>query len=325
MTALRIALLGAGSHSRSHHGPSLRDWAARHPGQVERVAVCDLDEAKATAYAQEFGFSAVRTDLARMLAEDGLDGLVAVTPMARTEDLASQVLRARVPVVVEKPPGVGVDGAQRLWRLAQETGTPHMVSFNRRFSPALTRAQAWMRAQGRRPRHVISRMLRHRRLEPEFARDTGLHQVDAVLAVIGRPARAVGHDERGPGARAALYTGRIETADGASASIVQTPDVGRVEESMEILGDGFRILVDFQDAGVRIDADGGTVLQWTAAQDGLAEHEACGAYDETAAFLEGLRDGRPLAPTLADGLVTMRATAALQEGRAVEGVSDGAE
>lgn len=320
---LRIALLGAGSHSRIHHGPSLRDWAARHPGQVELVAVCDLDRDRARAYAAEFGFAGVRTDLAGMLADDGLDGLVAVTPMARTEELAGLALRSGVPVVVEKPPGVGVEGAERLWRLAQETGTAHMVSFNRRFCPALRRALSWLAAQGHRPRHVLSRMLRHRRLEPQFARDTGLHQVDAVLAVIGRPARAVGHWERGAGDRAALYTGRLETAAGATASIVQTPDVGRVEESLEILGDGFRILVDFQEVGVRIDADGEVVLSWTAAQDGLAEHEANGAYAETAAFLEGLRDGGTLGPTLADGLVTMRATAALQEGRTVEGLADG--
>lgn len=323
MTALRIALLGAGNHSRSNHGPSLRDYCEAHPGAVELVAVCDLDEARARACADEFGFAAVHTDLARMLATERLDGLVAVTPMEVTEAVAGQALRAGVPLVIEKPPAVGVAATQGLWRLARETGTPHMVSFNRRFCPALTRARAWLAETGRQGRHLVSRMLRTGRTEPFFARDTGLHQVDAVLAVAGRPLRVRAHRERSPGSRAALYTGRLECAEGITASFVIAPDVGRKEETLEILGDGFRAVVDFQAGAVQIDADGRMVLSWSAAAEGLPEHQANGAADETAAFLEALRDGTPLAPTMDDALAITRIAVALQEDRTIEDVSAG--
>lgn len=134
MTARRIGLLGAGSHSSQNHGPAWRDYAARHPGTVELVSVCDLDAGRAREYADRFGFSGACTDLQQLL-DAGLDGLVAVTPMEQTEALATRILQAGVPVVIEKPPGVGVDGAQRLLRVAEQTQTPHMVSFNRRFAP----------------------------------------------------------------------------------------------------------------------------------------------------------------------------------------------
>ncbi len=310
---LRIGLLGAGAHSQQNHGPSWRDYVIRHPGVVELVAVCDLDADRAKAYADNFGFARVTTDLDQLLAE-GLDGLVAITPMDVTEMLASRVLEAGVPVVIEKPPGVGIAGAQRLLDVAQRTGTPHMISFNRRFAPPLQRARTWMTEGGHQARHVISRMLRRNRLEPEFGRDTGLHQVDAVLSVTGRPQRVEGHYEFPQGTRAANYTARIVGTGGITASVVQTPDVGVAEESMEILGDGFRAWINFQDGVVQIDADSQRVLEWSAANPAMALHEANGAYDETVAFVEGLQPGGSLAPTMEDGLATMQAIIALQEG-----------
>jgi myo-inositol 2-dehydrogenase/D-chiro-inositol 1-dehydrogenase len=312
MTALRIGVLGAGGHSTSNHGPAWRDVAVRD-GQVERVIVCDLDEARARTYAERFGFARTCNSLDDLLAE-GLDGIAAITPMDLTEELAGRILEAGIPVVIEKPPGVGVEGARRLRDVAVRTGTPHMISFNRRFTPALARARQWMAAGEHTPRHVISRMLRRNRLEPDFARDTGLHQVDAVLSVIGPPSRVEGRRERADSSRAANYTARIETATGITASIVQAPDVGVAEESMEILGDGFRVLLDFQKGGVRIDHDDGTVLRWTADEDGLAPHEACGAVGETEAFVDALRGNGAMAPTMEEGVVTMEAIVALQEG-----------
>ena len=320
MRELRIGLLGAGAHSVQNHGPAWRDYVARHPGTVDLVAVCDLDGGKARDYADRFGFSETHTDLEGILGE-GLDGLVAITPMDVTETVAGRILEAGIPVVIEKPPGVGVAGTRRLLDVAERTQTPHMISFNRRFTPALEKARAWMAEGGRQPRHVISRILRHNRLEPDFARDTGLHQVDAVLSIIGAPSRVCGHQEFPEGARAANYTARIETDAGVTASIVQTPDVGVAEESIEILGDDFRVWLDFQDGAVHIDAAGKRVLSWSATEEGMELHEANGAYGETAAFVAGLQAGGVLTPTMADGLVTMQAIVALQEGTTWESVN----
>lgn len=93
MSALRIGLLGAGAHAAQNHGPSWRDFVARNPGVVELVGVCDLDERRATEYASRFGFAGVHTDLDRLL-DEGLDGLVAITPMDLTESVATKALEA---------------------------------------------------------------------------------------------------------------------------------------------------------------------------------------------------------------------------------------
>lgn len=314
MTALRIGVLGAGAHCTVNHGPSWRDVAAARPGEVELVAVCDLDAERGQTFADRFGFARSVTDLDALL-QEGLDGIAAITPIAVTEALAGRILEAGVPVVIEKPPGVGIEGARRLRDVAVSTGTAHMISFNRRFMPGLQKARQWMADGGHRPRHVVSRILRVNRLEPEFARDTGLHQVDAVLSVIGRPTRVVGHREIRADSRAANYTARIETADGMSASIVQTPDVGVADESMEILGDGFRIYVDCQVGGVCIDLAGERVVEWSAADEDLPMHVANGALGETEAFVDALASGTAMSPTMEDGVVTMEAILALQEGR----------
>jgi predicted dehydrogenase len=94
MSALRIGLLGAGAHAAQNHGPSWRDFVARNPGVVELVGVCDLDERRATEYAH-----------------------------GPHRERRHQGSGGRVPVVIEKPPGVGVEGAQRLLGVARQTGT----------------------------------------------------------------------------------------------------------------------------------------------------------------------------------------------------------
>ena len=59
---VRLALIGAGNHSRGNHAVAMAQYAREHPGQVELAAVCDLQRQKAEAFAGMFGFKAVYTD-----------------------------------------------------------------------------------------------------------------------------------------------------------------------------------------------------------------------------------------------------------------------
>jgi len=86
---MRIAVVGAGSHSRNNHGPALKAIKAQHPDQIELAAVCDIDLPKAQAYAQRFGFAGSYDSLEDMLAHEQLDGIVAVTPVSLTAEIAS--------------------------------------------------------------------------------------------------------------------------------------------------------------------------------------------------------------------------------------------
>ena len=319
---IRLGVLGAGAHSTIHHGPSLRAYAKRYPGVVELAAVCDLDQSRAETYAREFGFQTVYTDLEIMLAEAGLDGVVAITPVDLTEELAGRVLRSGIPVVIEKPPGVGVEGAVRLLEIGRLTDTRHMISFNRRFSPAFARALSWLRESGHRVELIASRMLRHRRTEPFFVRDTGLHCIDAVLSVTGAPARIDTQVRDLPFSKAHFSEARMRAKSGVTTTFAFAPDAGLCEETMELLGEGFRIWVDFGQGQVTIHQGMELALEWQAPK-AMEEFEISGSFDETASFIRALSENCDMGPTLADALVTMQASVAIQKGGTMEFPGDG--
>lgn len=310
----RIGVLGAGSHSSSNHGPSLAEYAARHPGEVELVAVCDRDGGRAQEYAARFGFGGTYTDLDRMLAEAGLDGVVAITAMEQTEELAGHLLRAGMPLVIEKPPGVGVEGARRLLAVARDTGTHHMVSLNRRFSPAMLRAQEWLARDGRTVRFIVSRMIRHHRVEPFFVRDTGIHSIDAVLSAMAMPRTVRPHGHRVEGSEARLFEARVTDVDDAIAQFLIAPDSGVREETMELVGRGFRVDIDFQHGAFTAWEGDRQAAHWEAAPE-MAEYEFCGCVDETAAFIASLQGRRPWGPTMEEAVISMEVAVAVQEGR----------
>jgi len=311
---IRIAVLGAGAHSSGNHGPALRRCKQEKPDQVELVAVCDLDADKARGYAGRFGFEKVYTDLDAMVAEEELDGIVAVTPVSLTEELASRIVRLEKPLVVEKPPGHSVAAARRLRDLAAELGVPHMVSFNRRFSPAFARAREWLAQNAdRRPKLVVTRMLRHHRREEGFVFGTGIHSIDTVLSIMGRPEKAASHVYPVSAAQTLSFDARVSFQDGGGAIMVFAPAAGRVEESVEIVGEDYDIQVDIGECGIEIADRREKVLAWRA-PEGTPEWEKNGALDETRAFIRYLERGEGWWPTLEEGLWSARTAEAIQRG-----------
>ncbi|MDA0747429.1 MAG: hypothetical protein O2954_12990, partial [bacterium] len=77
-----------------------------------------------------------------------------------------------------------LEEARQLLAVARETGTPHMVSVNRRFEPLLRRAISWAKERG--PlRYVRASILRHNRREPDFVYGTAIHCIDALREIGG--------------------------------------------------------------------------------------------------------------------------------------------
>ena len=106
---IRLVLLGAGSHSQGNHLPALARYVAEHPGCVSLVGVCDLDRRRADEAATRFGFERAYVDLDEMLRAERPDGCVAVTPIPVTAQVAAQVVRTGVSLLMEKPPGATVE------------------------------------------------------------------------------------------------------------------------------------------------------------------------------------------------------------------------
>ncbi len=315
MSGLRIAVIGAGNHSALHHGSSLKSIASSRPGDVDLAAVCDLDAGRAREYAAQFGFAKSYTDYRAMLDAEKLDAIIAVTPMAVTAAVAADLLPGGIPLVIEKPTGETVADTRRLVEISAAHKARHMVSFNRRYIPAVTKAKEWLAGpgKGRAPKLVVGRMLRSARREKGFVSGTGIHLIDTVLFFMGVPRRVGTCMSPTNTPDRFLYNAVLDFGAGASAAIIISPDVGVEEETVEIHGQGYAIVIDSMRCSLRVFEKEEESFSWRVPE--TAEHAfACGALPETEAFLRAVRSGSGFTPVLSDSLAAMVTAEAIEAG-----------
>ena len=135
MKKLRVAGVGAGYFSQFH----LMGWKAIP--EVEYVALCDRDEAKARAYAERFGIPRVFTDAAQMLDAVEPDLFDIVTPAPTHAALVAEAAHAQA--AGDLPEGARAD----LRRGGRDGGEPPSA---RRASSSCTRTSAGRRGIARR-------------------------------------------------------------------------------------------------------------------------------------------------------------------------------
>ncbi len=301
MSKLKLVVIGAGGHSSLSHGPSLCEWKKRYGDAIELSAVCDLDIDKAKSYAGRFGFERYYGGIDEMLAKETPDGIVAVTPVNGTVKIISDLLPLGIPLVIEKPAGRNSEEAGKLLELVRASGTPHMVSFNRRFTPAILKAKDWLKANAanRPPRFLLARMLRNCRTEPTFVKETGIHLVDSVLQFMSRPLKV-------SSSRCDfVWNGKVTFDDGAMAQLVMAPQTGVTEESYEIMGQDYCIQIDTMRCGIRIFDRGEEVLSWIA-ESGPEEYEyRGGGFFETEYFINNVCKKQLGTPNVYDAYLAM--------------------
>jgi len=296
MNRIRLALIGAGSHCRGNHAPAMAKYASEHPDQLELAAVCDLQREKAESFADAFGFKAVYTDHLEMIDKEKPDGCVCVMPIALTAALAIDLMKRGMPVTVEKPMGFTLAEIQGIVKTAEETGTPNMVSTNRRFDPLLCRGTQWAREQGD-FRYVRGSILRHNRREPEFMSGTAFHSIDALREIGGDIAsyESWRHDGE-PHWFHVVFT----YDSGALGSLDVLTSDGSVEERYEIFGEGFRVDVRAgtgPNPAIRCWKDNKLILDEQTPAD-QPSFISVGAYAETVEFVTALMEKRPPYPSV---------------------------
>ena len=307
---IRLALVGCGEHSRLSHATPLARYAALNAGELELVAACDLNLDRAREFCSEFGFARPYSDLETMLSKESVDGCVCVMPMERIVDKAVMLLEREIPSVIEKPLGVTRAESERLAEVARRTGTPHMVSVNRRFMPYLNQARSWARSIA--PlQYVRATQVRHARDEPDFIWSTAIHVLDALRHVAGEVSEFQ-TEVRKPAAQAGLsttwYVVSLRFESGASGRIEVLPTAGMVEESYELFGEGFRARV-VAGSGVQRSLHG-----WRNGELALEEYSSetepedlrNGAYEEVVEFVRALKTGERPWPSVEDILPSAR-------------------
>jgi 2-hydroxy-4-carboxymuconate semialdehyde hemiacetal dehydrogenase len=127
---MRIAVAGAGAFGIKHlDGLALIDG-------VEVTALVSRRLEQAEEVARKYGIGYATTDLDEVLARDDVDAVILCTPTQMHARQAIAAMRAGKHVQVEIPVADSWADAQRVDRVAQETGLVCMVGHTRRFNPS---------------------------------------------------------------------------------------------------------------------------------------------------------------------------------------------
>jgi len=304
---IRLALIGCGEHSRTSHAMPLARYANQNPGEIELVAACDLDLERAKAFCHDFGFARAYSDAGALLSTERVAGCICVMPMDRIVSMAVMLLERKIPCVIEKPLGISVQEAETLVRVTRQTGTPHMVSVNRRFMPYLNLAKSWASEIG--PIHYVrATQVRHARSESDFIWSTAIHALDALRFVAGDIMAFDAEINRQAALSGTWFGVSLRFESGARGRIDVLPTAGMVEESYELFGEGFRAQVVAGSGPQR------SLVCWRDGQVELQQHSSeaepedlrNGSYQEVVEFVQALKTGTPLGPTVEDILPSAR-------------------
>jgi predicted dehydrogenase len=186
MSKLRVAVAGVGSLGQHHARIAAASEAA------ELVAVVDPDEARGREIAGRFGTSWA-AELGPVL--ERVDAVQIAAPTGLHHDLGLQVLAAGKHVIMEKPLAATQEQGRALLAaldraVAARPGLVAAVGHLERFNPAVTA----LRAKGIRPHFAEAVRVSPfpmRSLEVDVVMDVMIHDLDLLLALVGRPVVAV--------------------------------------------------------------------------------------------------------------------------------------
>jgi predicted dehydrogenase len=131
MEKARIGIVGLGSVSQAFHLPLLSRMS-----DVEIVAICDQDRAKAQYVAEKFNVRRYYNNFEKMLAiEQDLVGVDICTPTMFHKDMAIAALERKNNVLVEKPLARSAKEAEEIATVAKKMHKSLMVGMNNRFRP----------------------------------------------------------------------------------------------------------------------------------------------------------------------------------------------
>jgi D-apiose dehydrogenase len=197
VTGLKVVTVGAGYFSAFHH-----DAWARLP-EVDLAAVCDLDPAKAQAFAERFGVPRHYTDVAAMLDREQPDLVDIATPPATHLALIRETMARRLPTICQKAFCRSLAEAREAVRVAEAAETLLVVHENFRFEPWHQELKRQLDAgrigevyqvsfrlrpgDGQGPSAYLDRQPYFQAMERFLVHETAIHLIDVFRYLLGEP------------------------------------------------------------------------------------------------------------------------------------------
>ena len=314
---MRAALVGAGMISLYH----LRAWQT---AGVPVVAVCDIDEAAATARASEFGIERVYTSARELFADGGFDVVDIATSVDAHRPVAELAADHGVHVILQKPMVETVQEAEAMIASVSDR-VRFMIHENDRFRPHYMTVRQWLdqgrigdvrhlaiscRGSGLCPRDdgqpfLLERQPYLRSFRRNLVFETMIHHLDVLRAIAGPLTVVAARLNRladglpGEDTAAILMEGEnglIATADGS----ICAPGYPELHgDRLEIVGTLGTIIMDYNR------------VYLVGREDEAVEVDLLGRYQECfdtaiSAFVTGVRDGTPFETDRLDNLETLR-------------------
>ena len=197
MTRLKVVTIGAGYFSAFHH-----DAWTRLP-EIELAAVCDVDPAKAHAFAERFGVPRHYSDVGAMLDAERPDLVDIATPPATHLPLIRETMALRLPTICQKAFCRSLDEARTAVEVAEAAGTLLVVHENFRFEPWHRELKRQLDAgrigevyqlsfrlrpgDGQGSRAYLDRQPYFQTMERFLVHETAIHFVDVFRYLLGEP------------------------------------------------------------------------------------------------------------------------------------------
>lgn len=139
---LNVGLIGCGFMGRTHSNAYRKVWNFfKLPYRPVLKAICDTNEDKAKAFAENWGYESVETDYHKLLARKDIDLVDICVPNNMHKDIAIAAAQAGKMILCEKPLALNTAEATEMVAAVEKAGVPNMVSFNYRRVPAVTLAK----------------------------------------------------------------------------------------------------------------------------------------------------------------------------------------
>lgn len=210
MNRLRLAVVGVGHLGRIH-----ARLAAGVP-EIELVAVVDARREACAAVAAETGCRAA-AEIRELIGE--IDAAVVATPTFTHGDVAGELIRGGVHVLVEKPIAPNMRDADELVQLARKRHVVLQVGHVERFNPGLLSVESRLRE----PKFIEARRqsgYTFRSTDVGVVLDLMIHDIDVTLALVKSPVVSV--DALGVsvmGDHEDMVSARLRFANGAVANL----------------------------------------------------------------------------------------------------------
>ena len=192
---LKVAGIGAGYFAQYHYD------AWQRIGEIELVAVCDLDASRARSTAQHHGIPAVFTDVEAMIREIQPDILDIITPPDSHEALVHTAIDSGSAIICQKPLAPDTPAAHRMVESAEANQSFFAVHENFRFEPWYREIRNLLDSQRLGELYTVSFRLRpgdgqgseaylnrqpyFQQMERFLIHETGIHFIDTYRYLFG--------------------------------------------------------------------------------------------------------------------------------------------